>query len=192
MSKASPAASSMVAPSSSTSAAILRTRRISVCPPETSKAPRFAGNPPLSLSTAMDSSSKPTPTWATRWLMAYRGLPVAKAKALAALTPTMSAPARPGPLVTAKASTSAKVTPASFKARCSVGTKASRWAREAISGMTPPKRMCSSMEEETVLVNSVVPRTSPTPVSSQEDSIPKISGMVRFIGGPSRWWVHRM
>ena len=42
--------------------------------------------------------------------------------------------------------------------------------------MTPPKRTCSSIEEDTVLVSRSVPRTIPTPVSSQEDSMPSTSG----------------
>ena len=110
--------------------------------------------------------------------MAYSGLPVATASALAAHTPTIRAPASPGPEVTAMASTSSSVTPASARASRSVGTKASRCAREAISGMTPPNRTCSSMEEDTVLVSRCVPRTIPTPVSSQEDSMPRTRGPV--------------
>ena len=108
---------------------------------------------------------------------------MATASALAAHTPTMRAPARPGPEVTAIASMSASVTSASARASSRVGTNASRWAREAISGITPPKRTCSSMEDETVFVSRAVPRTMPTPVSSQEDSMPSTSGWVRFMVG---------
>ena len=68
------------------------------------------------------------------------------ARALAAATPTRSAPARPGPAVTAIASTSCSATPAVAHARWSVGTIASRWARDATSGTTPPNRACSSTE----------------------------------------------
>ena len=45
-----------------------------------------------------------------------------------------------GPLVTATASTSDSATPASARARSRVGSTASRWARMATSGTTPPKR----------------------------------------------------
>ena len=61
-------------------------------------------------------------------------------------------------------------------ARRRVGSSASRWARLATSGTTPPKRTCSATLDATSLANSSVPRTSPTPVSSQDDSIPRISG----------------
>ena len=44
----------------------------------------------------------------------------------------------PGPLVTAIASTSWSRTPAVSQARSMVGTIASRWARLATSGTTPP------------------------------------------------------
>ena len=45
------------------------------------------------------------------------------------------------------------------------------------------------MEDETVFVSRVVPRTMPTPVSSQEDSMPSTSGWVRFMVGllPLGW-----
>ena len=78
------------------------------------------------------------------------------ASAFAAATPTSSAPARPGPAVTASASTSASATPAVSQARSIVGTIASRWAREATSGTTPPKRACSSTDEATASASSVV------------------------------------
>ena len=98
------------------------------------------------------------------------------ASALAAATPTSRAPASPGPLVTAIASTSWSRTPAVSQARSSVGTIASRWAREATSGTTPPKRACSSTLLATASASSVVPRTMPTPVSSHEVSMPSTSG----------------
>ena len=144
------------------------TLRISVWPPETNTAPRFGGSSP--------PSSTPTPTCATKWLTAYSGLPVANASPFAAETPTINAPARPGPAVTAIASTSSSLSCAVSKAARSVGTIASTWAREAISGITPPKRTCSSTEDATALASSVVPRTMPTPVSSQLVSIPRTTG----------------
>src|SRR5688572_14599542 len=74
------------------------------------------------------------------------------------------------------ASTSPAVTPASASARCTVGTIASRWAREAISGTTPPNRSCSSIDVASASASRVCPRTRPTPVSSQEVSKPSTSG----------------
>lgn len=53
---------------------------------------------------------------------------------------------------------------------------ASRCARLATSGTTPPKRTCCSMLEDNAWASSSVPRTMPTPVSSQEDSMPITSG----------------
>src|SRR5690349_10049615 len=98
------------------------------------------------------------------------------ASALAAATPTSRAPIRPGPLVTAMASTSSTVMPASANAAFRVGTIASRCARLATSGTTPPKRACSSTLDATAWPSNSVPRTMPTPVSSQDDSIPRTIG----------------
>src|SRR4051794_36787469 len=74
------------------------------------------------------------------------------------------------------ASMSARVTPASASARRMVGTMASRWARLATSGTTPPNRACCSTLEARASASRVWPRTMPTPVSSQEVSIPRTSG----------------
>src|SRR5690606_24902439 len=98
------------------------------------------------------------------------------AYALAAATPTSSAPASPGPAVTATASTSESFAPACASAASTVGVMASRWAREATSGTTPPNRACSSMLDATVLASSVWPRTRPMPVSSQDVSMPRTRG----------------
>ncbi|OLT34883.1 hypothetical protein BJF84_16435 [Rhodococcus sp. CUA-806] len=85
------------------------------------------------------------------------------------------APARPGPIVTATAS--GRSISAVASARRIVGTIASRCAREATSGTTPPYRACSSTLDATSSASSSqVPdscqRTIPTPVSSQELSMP--------------------
>src|SRR5690349_11537926 len=71
---------------------------------------------------------------------------------------------------------SARVTPASSSARCMVGTIASRWARLATSGTTPPNRACWSTLDASASASRVWPRTMPTPVSSQEVSIPRTRG----------------
>src|SRR3954454_14537233 len=165
LSKASPAASSMVRPRDCTSRARSGTSSSELCPPETSSAIEGSASGPC--------WSSSTATCAARWLTPYSGLSRASAYALAAATPTSSAPVSPGPEVTATASTSSARTPASASARCTVGTIASRCAREAISGTTPPKRSCSAMEVASASASRVCPRTSPTPVSSQEVSNPR-------------------
>ena len=66
--------------------------------------------------------------------------------------------------------------PAVSQARSIVGTIASRWARLATSGTTPPNRACSSTLLATASASSVWPRTIPTPVSSHEVSMPSTSG----------------
>src|ERR671920_1415495 len=104
------------------------------------------------------------------------GLSAASAYPFAAATPTRSAPASPGPAVTAIASTSASVTSASSSARCMVGTIASRCARLATSGTTPPNRACWSTLDANASASSVWPRTIPTPVSSHEVSMPRTRG----------------
>ena len=95
---------------------------------------------------------------------------------MAADNPMTRAPMSPGPAVTAMPSSSARSMPAVAHAACSTGTIDSRWARDATSGTTPPNLTCCSMEEATSLANSSVPRTMPTPVSSHDDSIPRMSG----------------
>ena len=75
--------------------------------------------------------------------------------------------------------------PAVSQARSIVGTIASRWARLATSGTTPPNRACSSTLLATASASRVSPRTMPTPVSSHEVSIPSTSGP-SLIRGPRR------
>ncbi len=168
LSKASPAASSIVAPSGSTEEVTSLTRSSEEWPPDTRRARHGSGRAPC--------SSWSTATWAARWFTPYSGLPSAIASDFAAATPTRSAPARPGPAVTARASTSPRLIPAVSQARWIVGTIASRWAREATSGTTPPYRACSSTEDATASARSAWPRTTPTPVSSHEVSMPRTSG----------------
>ena len=64
----------------------------------------------------------------------------------------------------------------SLSAWCKVGIIASRCARLAISGTTPPKRACSSTLDAMTLASNVRPRTIPTAVSSHDVSIPKTIG----------------
>src|SRR4051812_26657675 len=74
------------------------------------------------------------------------------------------------------ASMSANFSPACASAASTVGVIASRWAREATSGTTPPNLACSSMLEAIVLASSVWPLTMPMPVSSQDVSMPRTRG----------------
>ncbi len=60
---------------------------------------------------------------------------------------------------------------ASASAFDTTGTNDCACAREAISGMTPPYRACSSMDEATTFASSVLPCTTAAAVSSQVDSI---------------------
>ena len=64
---------------------------------------------------------------------------------------------RPGPLVTATASTSAEPDAGVGERPLDVGTIASRCARLATSGTTPPNRACSSTLEATASASRVVP-----------------------------------
>ena len=84
------------------------------------------------------SSRKAAWRWASRWLTATKGTDHARARALAADTPTSSAPTRPGPQVAATAATSPSATPAVTVASAITGPISSTWARPAISGTTPP------------------------------------------------------
>src|SRR5207245_151008 len=100
----------------------------------------------------------------------------AEARALAYTTPTSSAPTRPGPAVTATASTAPQLTPASSSARSTTAGSVARWARLASSGTTPPNTLCTSCDRMTRLASSGRPR-SPTStaaeVSSHEVSMPR-------------------
>src|SRR5689334_15899260 len=158
----------MVRPRGCTDAVTSGTSSSEEWPPETSSAIVGSGSGPC--------SSTSTATWAARWLTPCSRTPRATASALAAATPTVSAPASPGPDVTATASTSDSRTPACAQARSIVGTIASRWARLATSGTTPPNRACSSTELATASASSRSPRTRPIPVSSHDVSIPSTSG----------------
>src|SRR5689334_12836913 len=158
----------MVRPRGCTDAVTSGTSSSEEWPPETSSAIVGSGSGPC--------SSTSTATWAARWLTPCSRTPRATASALAAATPTVSAPASPGPDVTATASTSDSRTPASSQARSIVGTIASRWARLATSGTTPPNRACSSTELATASASRRAPRTIPIPVSSQDVSMPRTRG----------------
>src|SRR3954453_5843151 len=71
---------------------------------------------------------------------------------------------------------SRNATPACSTARCTVGTMASRWARLATSGTTPPNRACSSTLDASASASSVCPRAMPKPGSSPGGSRPGTRG----------------
>src|SRR3954453_7124062 len=103
------------------------------------------------------------------------GLPAAYAIAFAYVISTRRDPARPGPWVTATASTSSRVMPAWFSASRTTGTIARRCSREASSGTTPPYLPCVSSCDATIDESTRSPSsTTAEAVSSQELSIPRI------------------
>src|SRR5438552_10332328 len=100
----------------------------------------------------------------------------AYARAFAYTTPTSSAPTRPGPAVTATASTAPQLTPASSRARSTTAGRAARCARLASSGTTPPNTLCTSCDRMMRLASSGRPRsptTTAAEVSSHEVSMPR-------------------
>jgi hypothetical protein len=92
--------------------------------------------------------------------------------------PTMTPPTSPGPAVAATPSRSRAARPASLRARATMASMASTWARAAISGTTPPYGAClaiwlSTTEEATSTPPSPPTRTTAAAVSSQLVSMPK-------------------
>src|SRR2546421_3983628 len=122
-------------------------------------------------------------------------MPWHSATALAALTPTSREPASPGPEQAATAPMSESSRPASISAWAMTGLTSSRWARLAISGTTPPKRAWRSLWLATTDDFRATPSsTTPTAVSSQEVSMPRMftalfssdlgsQGLVLHLGG---------
>ena len=80
--------------------------------------------------------------------MPSSGMPRANASALATLSPTSSAPARPGPWVTAIASMSSQSTLRLGERRSSTGTIARRCARAATSGTTRRSAACTVLRRQ--------------------------------------------
>ena len=110
------------------------------------------------------------------WCTPTSGMSFAKLMAFASATPTSSAPTRPGPYVTPMASKSSRVTSASFNASSMTWLIFSMCFLEAISGTTPPYNLCSSIWDDMILDNMVLPFfTTEAAVSSQELSIARIS-----------------
>src|SRR5438132_4724385 len=112
--------------------------------------------------------------WPSRWFTPTNGTDSARASAFAAAIPTRSAPTSPGPTVTATPSMSLIHMPASTRASVMSGLMLSRWAREATSGTTPPKRSCRWAWLDSRFDMTFRPSaTMATAVSSQDVSIPR-------------------
>src|ERR671919_443581 len=122
--------------------------------------------------------------WPSRWFTAPSGRRRARAIALAVATPPRSAPASPGPRVTARASISRHVAPACSRASSMMGLSRSTWAREASSGTTPPNRAWMSCWLESTLDRTLTPSsTTAAAVSSHDVSMPRT-----FIRSPGPSW----
>src|SRR6187399_2823461 len=99
--------------------------------------------------------------------------------------PTRSEPARPGPYVTATASTSSQLAPASAHASSRTGTIQRRCARAATSGTIPPVGAWRATCDATTLAWISRPSSMRAmPVSSHDDSTDRISPPLT--GVPSR------
>ena len=170
LSKASPAASSMVAPERPHVTGDVR-RPAAATSARRTPAARCVG------SGSGPCSSWSTATWAARWLTPYSGLPSAERERLGGRDADQQRAGEPGPARDRDARRRPRSrTPASCRRARSSGTIASRCARLATSGTTPPNRACSSTLDATASASRVVPRTIPTPVSSQDVSMPRTSG----------------
>ncbi len=77
--------------------------------------------------------------WASRWFTGMKGLLCRMLRVFAAVVPTRSPPARPGPAVAAKAEICSRESWAWESVSLMREGRTSRWARAAISGTTPPK-----------------------------------------------------
>ena len=98
----------------------------------------------------------------------------AKAKPLAKLVPTSRLPNSPGPRVKAMALSWLASTPARFRAASTTGTIFSWCARLASSGTTPPNSSCTPCDAVTLL-SRMPSRNTAADVSSQLDSIARIT-----------------
>ena len=169
MSKASPAASSIVDPSGSTDAVTSPTRSSDECPPETSIARHGSGRAPC--------SSWSTATCAARWLTPYNGLSSPSASDFAAATPTSSAPASPGPAVTAIASTSRSVDAGGLAGPLDRGHhRLEVGPRRDLGYDAAEARVLLHRGGDRVGRAGCGPARCPTPVSSHEVSMPRTSG----------------
>src|ERR1700683_5014928 len=143
-----------------------------VWPPDTTRTTAGKGISPCS--SPMDSMCP------ARWCTATTGRPRAAAAALANATPTRSAPIRPGPRVTAIASTPDQSTAASASARSTTPQMSRTCWREAISGTMPPHSRWMAVWDAITFdrsthgrATSPVVDTTAAAVSSHDVSIPR-------------------
>ncbi len=110
--------------------------------------------------------------WASIWFTVTSGTLSVIASVFAAVRPTSSEPTSPGSVVTATAARSDVVVDDSCSAARITGRMRPTWARDAISGTTPPKSWWSSCCEATML-DSTLPSSEITAaaVSSHDDSM---------------------
>ena len=107
-----------------------------------------------------------------------------KANPAALEVPTSSAPINPGPAVTAKASISLIETLASAKAcRITLGI-ASKCARLAISGTTPPNLACSSTLDEITFANNFAQKLFQLPSHHKKFQFQELRRQHVFIAAP--------
>ncbi len=132
LSKASPAASSIVAPSTLMSSG-LRTSSSEVCPPLTTRATAGQGS-----GSSGGRAIAALHAWAWMWFTPTSGLSQARASVLAVVTPISRQPTSPGRWATAIRSMSPRSAPARARASRRQASMFSMWAREASSGTTPP------------------------------------------------------
>src|SRR5450759_4944004 len=112
------------------------------------------------------------------WFTGISGRRRRYAMALAAASPTSSAPMRPGPCVVAMAARSSQPTPAALIASATTSFTSSVWRREATSGTTPPNCACSSFCDDTMDESTSRPRTTAALVSSQNELHAQFGGVV--------------
>ena len=195
LSKASPAASSRVAPSSSTSTGLSQRSSI-VCPPDTSSArcgnggvaalrPRgegHAGRDPQ-VSGVLDEGRRQVPRQVVH---ADHRLAERVTQRLGHLDPDQQRAHQPRPAGDRQPIEVGEASrPASATARRSTGTTVARCCREATSGTTPPNSACTSTCEATTSERSRRPSSSTAAaVSSHDVSIPRTS-MVGRKSSPS-------
>src|ERR1039458_10461150 len=115
------------------------------------------------------------------------GRPRARAAACAEAAPTTRHPARPGPRVTAIASTASQPPSTPASAASTTGASISRWARAASSGTTPPWGACRAICFDTWLERISRPsRTTAAAVSSHEVSMARMFTLRTPSGGAAR------
>ena len=111
--------------------------------------------------------------WPSIWFTPTNGFWIAYANPFAYDTPTSKAPTNPGPYVQLTTSISSNFIFACFRASFTTWLITSTWHLEAISGTTPPYKVCISICEFITFDKTFLPfTTTAAEVSSQLVSIP--------------------